>query len=484
VRHAPRGFTARGVSTAVVENGSFITMDGWMPLIGYQLRRELSDTGSRREHGLPARPIIPSLYDLEARSDAYGRESIDLEVTIGTTAGQTAVAPGELLRTWTEGGRSYFQYATDAPIGLGYALFSADYEVRKARWRDVALEVVHHPEHDLNVERVVRGMQASLEQLSTRFGPYPYKVLRFVEYPGAGGSLHASASTIWYLELFSLFDPEHEPRRLDLPFAVTGHEVAHQWWGGQAARVEGIAVLSESLAWYSAMGVVEEEYGTGHLERLLAFMRESYLNLRPRAGLPLLRASDSFLAYREGPFAMYALREYVGEENVDVALRRFKTRVGSPEPPFATTLDLYAELQAVTPDSLQYLLADLFERNTFWELQTREASAQQTPSGEWQVKLEVEARKVAVDTAGVETDIAMNDLIEIGVFAPAEGDEAPGTTRGAPLYLAMHRIRTGPQTITVTVPQRPARAGIDPRYLLIDVQPGDNVLDVPDTPRE
>jgi hypothetical protein len=46
----------------------------------------------------------------------------------------------------------------------------------------------------------------------------------------------------------------------------------------------------------------------------------------------------------------------------------------------------------------------------------------------------------------------------------------------------MHRIRSGPQTITVTVPERPARAGIDPRHLLIDVQPADNVADVPDDP--
>jgi ABC-2 type transport system permease protein len=70
----------------------------------------------------------------------------------------------------------------------------------------------------------------------------------------------------------------------------------------------------------------------------------------------------------------------------------------------------------------------------------------------------------------------MDDLIEIGVYAPAEEDDSPGR----PLYRAMHRIRTGPQTITITVPERPARAGIDPRHLLIDEVTGDNVADVPD----
>jgi hypothetical protein len=476
VRHAPRGFPARGISTAVVGNGSFILMPTWTPLIGYQPRRELASAGERRQHGLPERHAVPSLYDLQARSDPGGRESIDLEVTVGTAADQIAVAPGELLETWTRDGRRYFHYATAAPIGNEYAIFSARYAVREARWADVALEIFHHPAHDRNVERMIRGMEASLEQFTERFGPYPYQVLRMVEYPAAGGSLHAAPATIWYQELFSLFDTPRDPRRIDLPFAVTAHEVAHQWWGSQGARVEGIALLSESLAWYSALGVIEHEYGTEHLARFLGFMRESYLTPRSRAGVPLLRAADSFLAYRKGPFAMYALREYVGQENVDLALRRLLARYASPEPPFATSLDLYRELQEVTPDPLQNLLGDLFERNTFWELETRQASARQTPGGEWQVSLDVVARKVVVDTAGGETDVPMNDRVEIGVFAPAEDGESPGR----PLYLAMHRIGTGPQTITITVPQRPARAGIDPRHLLIDVEARDNLVDIPD----
>jgi hypothetical protein len=474
VGYDPRGFPARGISTAVVGNGSFIVMQDWMPLIGYQPRRELASAGERREHGLPARPAVPSLYDLQARSDPTGHERIDLQVTVGTAADQIAVAPGELLETWTRDGRRYFHYVTAAPIGNEYAIFCARYAVREARWGDVQIEVVHHPAHDLNVQRMIRGMEASLGEFTERFGPYPYKVLRMIEYPAAGGSLHAEAASIWYQELFSLFDTARDPRRIDLPFAVTAHEVAHQWWGSQGARVEGLALLSESLAWYSAMGVIEQEYGTEHLARFLGFMRRSYLTPRSRADVPLLRAADSFLAYRKGPFAMYALREYVGEESVDLALRRLRARYASPEPPFVTSLDLYRELQEVTPDSLQGLLGDLFERNTFWELETRQASAEQTPGGEWQVSLDVVARKVVVDTAGAETDMPMNDRVEIGVFAPAEDGEA----RGKPLYLAMHRIRTGQQTITVTVPGRPARAGIDPRHLLIDVEPGNNLMDV------
>ena len=106
-------------------------------------------------------------------------------------------------------------------------------------------------------------------------------------------------------------------------------------------------------------------------------MREAYLTPRARANVPLLRATDWFLAYRKGPFAMYALREYVGEERVNAALRRLLEKHGSGEPPLPTSLDLYRELQAVTPDSLRYLLADLFEANTFWELAAERVTAEQ-----------------------------------------------------------------------------------------------------------
>ncbi len=137
-----------------------------------------------------------------------------------------------------------------------------------------------------------------------------------------------------------------------------------------------------------------------------------------------------------------------------------------------TALDLFRELQAVTPDSLQSLLHDLFEANTFWELKMERATAEQTDAGTWQVTLDVLARKVVVDSAGVETPVPMDDWVEIGVFAPEEGEEL-----GEPLYMQMHRIRSGEQTITVTVPRKPARAGIDP-YHLLDWERADNTEEV------
>jgi len=168
---------------------------------------------------------------------------------------------------------------------------------------------------------------------------------------------------------------------------------------------------------------------------------------------------------------MYTLREYIGEERVNAALRRFLEKHHSGDPPYPTSRDLYRELQAVTPDSLRYLLADLFEEVTLWDLRAKQARAEPTGTGEWRVTLDVVARKVAVDGVGAETEVPMDDWVEIGVFAPAgKGEE--------PLHLEKRRLRSGAQSITVTVPTRPGRAGIDPYHLLLDRDIQDNAREV------
>lgn len=306
-----------------------------------------------------------------------------------------------------------------------------------------------------------------MDYFSKEFGPYPYSHFRVVERPGPGRGAHADPMTIDYASGYSLMNPQ--PNELDLPYHIMSHEVAHQWWGLylSPATVEGSGVLVEGLATYSAMQVVEEALGYEHLLKYLSQMRQEYEVPRSRAAPPLLQANNRFMNYRKGPFAFFALRHYIGKDRVNDALRAM-LKENPSEPPLPTTLDLYRELQAVTPDSLQYLVKDLFAENTFWELQTEEATAERLQSGEWQVTLEVEARKVTVDSIGNETEIAMNDWIEIGIY----GSKAEGKTEE--LYLQKHRIQSGKQTIILNVPEQPVSAGIDPNHLLIDLDLGNN----------
>jgi ABC-2 type transport system permease protein len=175
----------------------------------------------------------------------------------------------------------------------------------------------------------------------------------------------------------------------------------------------------------------------------------------------LLRGLDPYMSYRKGPFALYTMSAYIGAERVNGALRRLLEKHRPVAAPLATTLDLYRELQAVTPDSLQYLLHDLFEVNTYWKFKTDRARATPTKTGAWQVTLEVETHKIVVDSAGLKTEVPMEEWVVVGVMAPDKSG-----AQQKPLYLQKHRIRSGKQTIKVTVPTKPARAGIDPYHVL------------------
>ena len=476
VQSSLQGFSNSGANASVVANGTYFRNYKWLPAVGYQAVLELKSTAERKAFGLSVRPEMPSLYDVNARQELFWDQETHFEAVVGTEENQRAVAPGKLQQTWKKEDRAYFRYATSAPLRNEWALFSAQYAVHEEKWQDVEIQIIHHPEHTAHLERTARSIAASLEYFSKQFGPYPYNHISFVEHPAPGSGLHASASNISYLEGFSYFHPEADERNLDFPYAVVAHEIAHQWWGNQLqyAHVEGAGLLSESLAWYSAFGVVEEAFGQEHLQRLLAVLQTAYETPRTRADVPLLRAHNSYHNYRKGPFALYALSQYIGREQVNGALRHLLQKHSAKTKDLPTSLDLYQELQAVTPDSLHYLLHDFFEANTFWELEAEQVTARHTKADKWEVILAVQARKVVVDSMGAETLIPLDDWIEIGVYAPA----AEGGKAGQLLYLQKHRISSNSQLITVTVPQKPAKAGIDPRHLLIDWKMSDNTEEV------
>jgi hypothetical protein len=210
--------------------------------------------------------------------------------------------------------------------------------------------------------------------------------------------------------------------------------------------------------------------------RVYGFQMERYLRGRATQAreVPLVEVEDQpYIAYRKGAIAMYTLREHIGEERVNTALRRYFAKHRDGRPPYPTSLDLLAELRAVTPDALRYLLTDWFETVTLWDVEAKQAVVERTARGEYRVTLDVVAKKLRADSAGNETEVPMNDLVEIGVFGGGGGGGP-----GEPLYLVRHRIRSGEQRITVTVPREPARAGIDPYRKLIDRTGEDHVVGV------
>jgi ABC-2 type transport system permease protein len=478
----PRGFRARGTPTSLVRNGSYFDRR-LLPFVGYQPWFELSPSAQRKMFGLAPRPEMPASNDVEARQHdevIKNEDAVQVEAIVGTSADQTALFTGAFRRSWEENGRRYFHYGTDRPDAFGASVFSAKYRVVEDGWssatgESVDLQILHHPEHGYNIGRMMAGMKAALDYYTRAFGPYQYQQLRVVEIPPYSINGRAMITTIAFAE--QNFTTHAAPGQVDHTFFGTAHEVAHSWWGGQlrGAYARGRALLSEAISNYSAMMVTEKVLGPDQARRVYDFQLDRYLSRRSAfaSDVPLIEVEDHpHISYGKGAVALYTMRELIGDDAVNGALRRLleKHRSG---PPFATSRDLVAELRASTPDSLQYLITDLFETVTLWDVRTERAVVERTPAGAYEVTLDVVARKLRADSVGKETETPMNDLVEIGVFAPSDGDKPADQ-----LYLTRHRMRSGKQTIRLTVAREPARAGVDPYRKLIDRDRSDNVVAV------
>jgi aminopeptidase N len=251
--------------------------------------------------------------------------------------------------------------------------------------------------------------------------------------------------------------------------------VAHQWWAHQVigGNVQGGTVMSETLAQYSALMVMEQEYGRDKMSKFLDYELNRYLVGRAtetHRELPLLRVENQpYIHYNKGSLVMYQLREYLGEDVVNGALASYIRKVGFQEPPYTTSKELVAELRAVTPPKYAYLIEDLFETITIYDNRTTGVQVAERPDGKFDVTMSLTTRKYRADERGAETKIEMDDWIPIGVLG--EDDEGEEVT----LYEELHRLSGDESEVTVVVDRPPARAGIDPRVLLIDRNPGDNL---------
>ena len=485
VAYISHGFENNVTNTAVVENGTFVN-SSVLPALGYEPRGELSEDSTRRKYGLAPKERMASLDNEGARANNYisiDADWVDFEATVSTVADQIALAPGYLQREWTEGDRRYFHYKMDAPILNFFSFLSARYQVKRDNWQGpagaVAIEIYYHPGHEYNITRMVDAVKKSLAYFTTNFGPYQHRQVRILEFPRYASFAQSFPNTIPYSESIGFIARVEKEEDVDYPFYVTAHEVAHQWWAHQVigANVQGSTVLSETLAQYSALQVMEHEYGPDQMKKFLKYELDNYLRGRAferKKELPLLEVENQpYIHYRKGSLVMYALRDYIGEDKLNAALAKFVADKKFQQPPYTTSRELLAYLREATPSDLQYVVDDLFVHITLYDNRTTDAMYSRAADGKYHVIINVVAKKYRADDQGNETEVAMHDQVDVGVFAAADKGKSG---EGKPLYFAKHLIASGAQHIEVIVDTEPARAGIDPYHKLIDRVSRDNTV--------
>ena len=475
----PTGIHNDGEQQQIVGNGSFFNSTAF-PMFGYDERGQITDRNERRKRGLGEPTRMHKLEDVAARANSYlgdDADWIDFKANICTAPDQTALAPGYLTREYTRGGRRCFSYAMDRPMLDFYAFLSAHWRVRKGMYKAVPIEVYYDAKHPYNVDRMIEAVQKSLAYYEANFSPYQHRQVRILEFPGYASFAQSFANTIPYSESIGFIADLRDKDAIDYVFYITAHEVAHQWWAHQVigANVQGATMLSESLAQYSALMVMEHEYGREHMRRFLKTELDRYL--AGRGGetideLPLYRVENQqYIHYQKGSLVFYRLREELGEVAVDRALHAFLRDWAFKAAPYPTSLDLLKYIRAEARPDQQALITDLFEKISFYDDRVVDATAKKRSDGKYEVTLKLHAAKRYADGKGKETAGRLDDWMDVGVFARGpSGKEADEKV----LYLQRHHITTEDPTITVVVDQAPYEAGLDPYNKLIDRVSDDN----------
>lgn len=483
-----KGFSENAPSTEVVYNGSFFS-SGMLPSIGYPEQGELSDNTTRKKYGLKPKPRMASINDTSAYANTYISKDADwirFEAVVSTISSQIAIAPGYLEREWEKDGRRYFKYKMDRPILNFYSFLSAEYSVLKDKWVDpknasheIKIEIYYHADHTYNLDRMVKGIKRSLDYYTGQFSPYQHKQVRILEFPRYASFAQSFPNTIPYSESIGFIAKveSDNDESIDFPFYVTAHEVAHQWWAHQVigADVQGSTLMSETMSQYSALMVMEKEYGKAAMKKFLKYEMDRYLLGRAqekRKEVPLMLVENQqYIHYNKGSMVMYALKDYISEDSLNNAMRSYINQVAFQEPPYTTANQFYANIKMVTPDSLKETVKSLFERITVFDNKLKDVKVK-NENGLYKVTLVVNASKTQSDSLGRSKPATMNDWIDIGLFAK---NDKNSTRLGKELYFKKVKITGKDQTIEVSVKEEPFMAGLDPYNKLIDLDPDDNV---------
>ncbi len=483
---AAEGFTDNWPKNEIVENGTCLMLSSfssaYFPLLGYNVNVEMVRDSERAKYGLKPKPDAPSVQHAD-RSRAVMEVSRPLyNAIISTSKDQIAITSGKLLDEWKENGRNYFHYKSDTIIENEIPLLSGRYAVQRENYQGVNVEVYCHPGHAYNIERIMDGLKDSHTYGSKYFSPYPYTDLRIVEVPDymqEGAARHFPTTFIW--KESEGFTTRLDSTDIDMLYAVAAHENAHHWWAGivTPAYAEGAMMLTESIAQYTMAMLHEKKYGKKNNRNYLKSELKSYLvhrknELEGERPLAFSSVQQSYIGYKKSSVVMYALQDYLGEDSVGNALSRIVDQYGFGMDYFPLSTDLLTEFYKVCPDSLTYLVEDMFEKVTLYENKAISARVEQDSTSMYITELELQTMKFYADSIGNQQKAPLQDYIYVALL-----DE-----NGEEIYYEKHLFRQDTSKLKIKTKERPAKAGIDPWLLLIDRGMDDNIIPVTDKSKQ
>ncbi|WP_254412253.1 ABC transporter permease/M1 family aminopeptidase [Dyadobacter diqingensis] len=459
------GFTEFNNENSVATNGSYIELEKYVPFLGYNSGFETDDPTSRKNAGLPTFTA--------AQSDDLDYHLIDFETTVSTLPDQYVLTTGTLKKSWTKDNRRFFNYKTSAPVNFMFALSSARYETKKEKFAEVELRILHQKGHENNVPFMMKAMKDALNYCNLNYGQYPLKQLTIAEIPHYRGAATAYPGIVFSAEKINFLSDFRDTNRVNQAYAIVAHEVSHQWWANRLAPADqpGRNMLTESLAKYTEMMILEKTFGKSLARQYLKIDNSLYFAMRNSSGkeLPLTRTLEqTFVHYQKGGLVMYAIRELLGETRFNAALHDLLDRHSYPHPK-ATADDLLGALYRQSTTDQAKLTEDWLTKVIVYDLQLKILSCKPLTNGQFRVKIQVDINKT--DQLKNET-IRPDEYIDIAVYDRKSSSE---NNKSSPVYLQKHHFNSQRTVLDLTVNKKPGSVVIDPMGYLLDENQSDHL---------
>ncbi|PYF76550.1 ABC-type transport system involved in multi-copper enzyme maturation permease subunit [Pedobacter nutrimenti] len=463
------GFVPFDTENSVVRNGSYIEMEKFVPQFGYREGLEIQDERERKSARLTPRIIV-------SPTDRH-HHLIDLETTISTSAEQQVVTVGTLQQSWLSGKRRYFKYKTEAPINFMFALSAAQYVLKTENYKGTDLRFYYLKGQEYNIQTMLKAIKDALDYGSANFSTYPLKHFTLAEIPHYRGAATAYPGVVFSAERINfLTDYRNSKLPVNQSYAITAHEVAHQWWANVLSPVEGPGanLLTESLAKYTEAVLIEKMLGKMALSSYLKQDNQLYFALQNpnEKELPLAEAyAQNHVHYQKGGLVFYAVKEVLGEKVFTSLLNKFIKQHASPNLK-ATAGEFVKFLLTHTPLKQKRFIEESFNQVVTYQLAVKVLSCEALADGKFKLNLEVNTGLTS--TSDPQTHPVDMD-IDLAVFDVSKTNWTKNTK---PFYLQKHRFNQLKTKLCLVLEQKPASVAIDPYGYLLDANLSDHIQEV------
>jgi aminopeptidase N len=267
----------------------------------------------------------------------------------------------------------------------------------------------------------------------------------------------------------------------DLVAKRTIHEVAHQWFGHILApkNVEGASMFVEGFAKYSEAVIMEKMYGKSAIWELSRNANNKYFTYRSYENTlepPIYKVhGQGYLSYGKNFTVMIALRDLIGEETLNKAIRKFVDKYRGKVKLEVTSIEFLNEIYKVTPSKDHTLIDDWFKRVITYDLVIDDVKITNTIDGRFSIEIDIISKRFETLNDGSTKPIQIDEYIQIGVFSKHPKQFRLGDT---PIYLNNHHFDKEKSRITLILDEKPNYISIDPYGTRSDENLSDNTFSI------